>query len=68
VVANFFYFFYYNQLKQRALKRGGALSASHALTIPAIAGAFNVITLNPIFVLSSRMRARCCCAAVVMRR
>lgn len=57
MIANFFYFFYYNQLKQWSLKRGGSLSISHALTIPAVAGALNVITLNPIFVLSSRLRA-----------
>eukprot|EP00966_Prymnesium_polylepis_P088698 2052600-Prymnesium_polylepis.1 len=57
VVANFFYFFYYNLLRQRLQRRkSGPLSGSHALTIPALAGALNVLSLNPLFVVSARLR------------
>ncbi|KAL1495883.1 hypothetical protein AB1Y20_014527 [Prymnesium parvum] len=54
VVANFFYFFYYNLLRQRLRTRdSGAL---RTIAIPAIAGVMNVLSLNPLFVLAARLR------------
>merc|ERR1712185_685584 len=56
VVANFFYFLYYNLLRQRVQRHGGPLTGTSAITIPALAGVMNVLSLNPLFVLSARLR------------
>lgn len=54
MVANFVYFFLYNVLRQRAGRhRTGAITA---MAIPAISGALNVLFLNPLFVISARLR------------
>ena len=51
LTANFAYFFYYNGLKAGRTLRGGA-----ELLTPALAGVLNVLTVNPFFVLSARIR------------